>query len=110
MFFNRGQAFAPTVRLCLNHADSTAIDEKHIVGRPGIGRIFPDGDSKGRIRVQRRLVLYQPTRRQQPLVDLIAGDLFGVLVDGLWHLHTNLFVFTTMTVRGLFFNPLSLTC
>ena len=55
--------------LGLDHADGLAVDEQHVVGRPGGGHQLPDGDALTRVEVDALVVLNDPTRPGQHVVD-----------------------------------------
>lgn len=67
--------------LGLDDADGLAVDEEDVVGRTGIGGVFPDGLSLAGVEGDTVLGLDGPTRGAELRVDGVAGDLFGSLVE-----------------------------
>ena len=80
LFLDRRDFVAPFFGLGFDDADGASIDEEHIVGGADVGLVFAHGDTLSGIEVDLVFVLRIPAGRGQLRVDLVAGDLFGVLV------------------------------
>ena len=81
LLFDGCELGAPVVRLGLHDADGLSVNEENIVGRSDIGLVFARRDAKTRSEVERVFVLHVPSRSPEAVVDPVAGDLFGLLVD-----------------------------
>ena len=66
---------------CLDHTESFAIHQQQIVTAPGFERDFAQRDTAPGGRVERLVILNDPTRRDKLCVDLLAGLLFGSHAD-----------------------------
>ena len=55
--------------------------KRPLVGRSDIGLVFAHRDAKARGEVDGIPVLHMPARSPEAVVDPVAGDLFGILVD-----------------------------
>ena len=72
---------APTVRLGLDDADGPPVGEEHVIGRTDVGLVFAHRDAEPGIEVDSILVLHVPARSPEAIINSVAGDLFGILVD-----------------------------
>jgi len=59
-----------------------AIHKKGIVGRANFRLIFPHGHAFAIEGAALVLIVHQPPSLPQHLIDLIAGALFGILIEG----------------------------
>ena len=71
--------------LGLDHPDGLAVHEQHVVGRPGSGHQLPDGDALTRVQVDALVVLNDPPRPGQHVVDpnarpILRGDVVARIV------------------------------
>jgi hypothetical protein len=80
LVFGDGDGLAEGFFFCLDHSDGLAVNEEHVVGGTGVGRIFADGLALASAEVDRVFRLHGPARGAQLCVDGVAGDLLGVLV------------------------------
>jgi len=71
---------APLPRLGFDNADGLFINEQRVVGRTDIGLVLANGNPQARVEIDGLPVLNNPADLDQTLIDLVARDLFGILV------------------------------
>ena len=81
LLFDCRESSPPAVRFGLDDANGLSVNEEHVVGRSDIGLVFAHRDAKARGEVDGIPVLHMPARSPEAVVDPVAGDLFGILVD-----------------------------
>ena len=70
----------PAFRLCLDNTDRLSIDKQNVIRRADIGLIFANCNAVIRREIYSIFTLHNPTARSQLRINIIAGDLFWILV------------------------------
>jgi hypothetical protein len=71
---------APVFGLGFNDADSLLFQEQNVIGRTYVSLVLANRDAGAGVEVQRIPVLNDPPCLDQFRIDLVASDLFGILV------------------------------
>ena len=81
LLFNGRETLAPGVRLGFHDAGRLPVAKEDIVGGTGVGRVLAHRDPRACVEIEGVPVLHLPARSPEAIVDPVAGDLFGILVD-----------------------------
>ena len=82
--FGSGELLAQLFRFGLDYADRFSVGKENVINEPDICLILTDGDARASSPVNLLLVLNDPARFRQHLVDVVSRRLFGSLI-GFWH-------------------------
>jgi len=82
LLLDGGQILPERLFFRLDHPDGAAFHEEDVVGRTGIGRVFPNRLADALMELDRALVLHHPSRGAELIIDAVARDLLGILVRG----------------------------
>jgi len=80
LFLGDGEILAPAFRFGLDNSNGAPVGKQDIIGGARVRGVFAGGDAVPGVEIEFVLVLPPPARRPQPTVDLVAGDLFRILI------------------------------
>ena len=80
LIFYRGESHPFFGALGFNHPHRLLVYKKHIIHRANIGEVFTHGNSERSTQVNLCFVLNDPAAANEQLVDMVAGELFWILV------------------------------